>query len=89
MFTIIDESGSDKDTVFLEVAFDEVENIAIFLNSIKNADDRTAMLRMNELKAMKMTTANWNVMSIAARVVLFQHPIYQQVIEVIQEKSEI
>lgn len=89
MLNTIEEVGSKADTSILEVAFGEVPNIAAFLNSIRNVDDRTLMLRLGELNAMKMTTASWNTMGIAARVALFNHPAYSQVIGIVQEKGGI
>lgn len=89
MFEFIEEVGTKSEPLLVEVTFDRLEEVASFLNSIRIADDRTAMFRMSELRALSMTTASWNVMSIAARVILYNHSSYPEVATIIQQKGGI
>lgn len=89
MFEFIEESGTKSQPALVEVAFDELQEITNFLLSIRSADDRTAKFRLSELKEMTMTTANWNVMGIASRVVLYGHSTYPDVAAIVQQKGGI
>lgn len=89
MIEFIEEVGTKSEPLLVEVAFDQVQEVVNFLNSIRTADDHTAMFRLSELRQLEMTTANWNVMGIASRVVLYGHSTYPDVAAIVQQKGGI